>query len=356
MGEEEKIFSDVQRSKIYNEMLRPIKVKISEILLYDTEAAMKFLQKYDDIIKCTREQDMLSMISDLEFEMDLYEKDSGSQKSFEDKSQSIIQQIRDMQVDGDRLSLEDFEDEFHRLKQTYQTTFQKYSFQERDEIEQQLYELYGRVMVRRVREGDVDEIEVPKEDVAGLTIFMNNEIGKLSQNANPQVQNAIERIKSKLMDGENAFQGDEIWKLLSYAQNQEYVGLNQKPREAKQPQVTALAVVNQKDGLASRIKRIFQKEPQLPLQVNDLDKITIEWLAKYVPTKVLEYIEQKKLDEEGRVPTKKYLPDSRFPIYKSIKNIRATIIQRGYYYNMGPYMDEQGIKTIEIAARSNTML
>lgn len=135
MGEEQKIFSDVQRNVIYNEMLKPIKVRISEILLYDTEASMKFLQKYNEILKSTNEQDILSEIVELEMEIGIYEKNEGLQKSFEVKSQSIIQQIKDMQRDGDMLSLEDFESEFNELKQTYQTTFSKYSFQAREAIE-----------------------------------------------------------------------------------------------------------------------------------------------------------------------------------------------------------------------------
>lgn len=315
MGEEQKIFSDAQRNVIYNEMLKPIKVKISEILLYDTEAAMKFLQKYNDILKCTNEQDILSKIAELELEIGVYEKKDGLQKSFEDKSQAIIQQIKDMQIDGDRLSLEDFEGEFKSLKQTYQTTFQKYGFQEREAIEQQLYELYGKLMVRRVREEAIDEMEVPKEDLAGLTIFMNNEIGRLSQNSNPQVQNAIERMKFKLMDRDKAFQGDEIWRLLNYAQSQKFVEPNQATRESNQPQVTALAVVKEKKGLASRVKKIFQKEPQLPLQVEDLSKITLDWLAQHIPKDMLRKIEQQRLTEEGRKTEAEYLPDSKTAIY-----------------------------------------
>lgn len=320
MGEEGKIFSDGQRDVIYNEMLKPIKVKISEILLYDTEAAMKFLQKYNDILKCTNEKDILAKVADLEFAISGYEKNAGSQKSFEYKSQSIIQQIKDMQIDGDRLSLEDFENEFNRLKQTYQTAFQKYSFQDRDAIEQQLYALYGKVMVRRAREDATDEIEVSKEDVLGLTIFMNNEIGKLSQNTNPQVQNAIERIKFRLMDRENAFQGDEIWKLLSYAQEQKYVEQNQSLVESKQPQITALAIVKEKKGLGTRIKKIFQREPQLPLQVEDLSKITLDWLAQYIPKDMLTKIEEERLKEECKNPQSKYLPDSKAAIYDFVGN------------------------------------
>ena len=362
MGEEGKIFSDGQRNVIYNEMLKPIKVKISEIILYDTEAAMRFLQKYNDILKCTDEKDILAKVADLEFDISGYEQNAGSQKSFEYKSQSIIQQIKDMQIDGDRLSLEDFENEFNRLKQTYQEAFQKYSFQDRDAIEQQLYALYGKVMVRRAREGVIDEGEVSKEDIAGLTIFMNNEIGRLSQNTNPQVQNVIERIKFKLMDGKNAFQGDEIWKLLSYAQEQKNVEPNQSLVESKQPQVTALAVVKEKKGLASRIKKAFQKEPQLPLQVEDLSKITLDWLAQYIPKDMLAKIERGRLQEECKNPESKYLPDSKTVIYDFVagkhlysnEKLSYNKYEEEYGYE---YEDELGNKQkIEVSVGSYTYI
>ena len=62
MGEEQNIFSDNQRNTIYEDMLKPIKLKISEILLYDTETAMQFLQEYNAIIKLKQEIEMLSKI------------------------------------------------------------------------------------------------------------------------------------------------------------------------------------------------------------------------------------------------------------------------------------------------------
>lgn len=315
MGEEGKIYSDNQRDIIYTEMLKPIKLKISQILLYDTESAMSFLQKYNDILKSVKEQGILSKITELEFEISEYERNAGKQKIFEYKSQSIIQQIKDLQIDGDRLSFEDFESEFRRIKQTYQTDLQMYSFEDRDAIEQQLYDLYGKVMLRKVREGSIEQSQVSKKDIMGLTIFMNKEIGKLSQSTNPIVQNAIERIKFLLMDGENAFQGDEIWKVLSYAQEQKYVEPHQALAERKQPPITALAVVNEKKSLLDRIKKVFQKEPQLPLQVEDLSKITLDWLAQYIPEDMLVKIEEEKLQEEGEKTSTRYMPDSKTAIY-----------------------------------------
>lgn len=315
MGEEQKIFSDGQKEVIYDKMLKPIKVKISEILLYDTESAMKFLQMYNDILKCTNEQEILSMITELELQIDIYERNEGLQKSFEDKSQALIQQMKDMQIDGDRISLEDFKEEFKRVKQIYQATFQKYSFQEKEKIDQQMYALYGKLLLRSVDEENEEGIEIPEEDRNGLSIFLNNEIGVLSQNANPQVQNAVERMKFKLMDKETAFQDDEIWKLLNYARSQKVMTTKETTKMSDQAQVTALAVVKEKKGLISRIKRKFQKEPQLPLEVDDLSKITVDWLAEHIPEGMLRKIEEKRLKEEGKNPKAEYLPDAKAAIY-----------------------------------------
>ena len=331
MGEEGKIYNDNQRDIIYTEMLKPIKLKISQILLYDTESAMSFLQKYNDILKSVKEQEILSKITELEFEISEYERNAGKQKIFEYKSQSIIQQIKDLQIDGDRLSFEDFESEFRRIKQTYQNDLQMYSFEDRDAIEQQLYDLYGKVMLRKVREGSIEQSQVSKKDIMGLIIFMNKEIGKLSQSTNPIVQNAIERIKFLLMDGENAFQGDEIWKVLSYAQEQKYVEPHQALAERKQPPITALAVVNEKKPLLARIKKVFQKEPQLPLQVEDLSKITLDWLSQYIPEEMLAKIEEERLQEEGEKTSTRYMPDSKTAIYDFIGKTNESCIDEYEY-------------------------
>ena len=59
MGEDGKIFSEGQTDKIYKDMLKPLKVKISEIILYDTEKAMEFLQKYNAILRCKKDNQIL---------------------------------------------------------------------------------------------------------------------------------------------------------------------------------------------------------------------------------------------------------------------------------------------------------
>ena len=260
MGEEQNIFSDNQRNTIYEDMLKPIKLKISEILLYDPETAMKFLQEYDDIVNSTQDKDILEKITDLELKIDSYEKNNGKKKSFALKSDSIIQQIKDMQTDGHKLSLEQYEEEFETLKTTYKSEVSGYSIAERDKIEKILYELYGNLMVRRVREGSVDEIQIPEEDTLGLTIYLNGQIDKLSEDATPQVKNVLERIKFKLMSGKEAFKDDEIWKLLSYAQGNTHVRKQESfSMQNENPKVTALTIAKKKQFLKIFKEKIYKR-------------------------------------------------------------------------------------------------
>ena len=344
MGEEQNIFSDNQRNTIYEDMLKPIKLKISEILLYDTEAAMKFLQEYNAIIKLKQEEEMLSKISDLELQIDSYERNMGSTKSFEDKSDAILQQIKDMQTDGRKLSLEEYEDEFDRLSKTYKSMVSKYSFEDRDRIEQALYELYGNLMVRRVKEGSVDEVQIPEEDILGLTIYLNGQIDKLSENATPQVKNILERIKFKLMSGKEAFQDDEIWKLLSYAQGNKPNQVQETYMQGGKQQVTALAIGKEKKGFLSSLKRRFSKEPQLPLQEEDLDKITLEWLAKQIPESMCREYEEERLKQEGKTKNKVYIPDPEFVIVDTLLTRKYGDPYKIKYKNEFIFQDQYGCK------------
>lgn len=321
MGEEQNIFSDNQRNTIYEDMLKPIKLKISEILLYDPETAMKFLQEYDDIVNSTQDKDILEKITDLELKIDSYEKNNGKKKSFALKSDSIIQQIKDMQTDGHKLSLEQYEEEFETLKTTYKSEVSGYSIAERDKIEKILYELYGNLMVRRVREGSVDEIQIPEEDTLGLTIYLNGQIDKLSEDATPQVKNVLERIKFKLMSGKETFKDDEIWKLLSYAQGNTHVRKQESfSMQNENPKVTALTIAKKRNSFLKSLKRKFTREPVLPLQEEDLDKITLEWLSHQIPEGMRREYEEARLKKEGKTKQTLYLPFSKQVIIDELES------------------------------------
>lgn len=321
-------FTKEQRDKVYKTMLKPLQVEISQISIYDSEVAKKLLEKYNKLLQIGSQQEFYSAYSEFTLELDAYKKNKGNQKALESKGQAIFQQIEDMQKDGKKLSLEDYEIEFEKLKQTYDNSISQYSFEDRDKIERALYNLYGNFIVRRVREGAIDEFEIQEQDMPGLTIFLNDEINRLSQNATPQVSNVLERIKFKLMSGKEAFSDDEIWKLLSYAQNQKEVvkgtskQQNTSQEESSQePETTALAIAKEKKSIFSRIKDFFGikpkepvelEKPTLPLKEEDLDKISLDWLAKFVTKEQREKFERNRLKDKKREDL--YLPDPRLVV------------------------------------------
>lgn len=347
-------FTKEQRDTIYKTMLKPLQVEISQISLYDTETAKKLFEKYNNLLQIGNQQEFYSAYSEFTLELGAYKKNKGNQKALESKGQAIFQQIADMQKDGKKLSLEDYEIEFEKLKQTYDNSISQYNFEDRDKIERALYNLYGNFMVRRVREGAIDEFEISEQDVPGLTIFLNGEINRLSQNATPQVSNVLERIKFKLMSGKDAFSDDEIWKLLSYAQNQNEVvkgttiQQNTSQKEISQEhETTALTIAKEKKSFFNRIKEFFgikpkePEEPTLPLKEEDIDKISFSWLAKTITKEQREKFERDRLGVKR--PKKLYLPDSRLVVMDYIERSRKFLHFEGG--NKISFIDKVGVET-----------
>ncbi len=367
-------FTKKQRDTIYKTMLKPLQVEISQISLYDTEAAKKLFEKYNNLLQIGSQQEFYSAYSEFTLELGAYKKNKGNQKALESKGQAIFQQIADMQKDGKKLSLEDYEIEFEKLKQTYDNSISQYNFEDRDKIERALYNLYGNFMVRRVREGAIDEFEISEQDVPGLTIFLNGEINRLSQNATPQVSNVLERIKFKLMSGKDAFSDDEIWKLLSYAQNQNEVvkdariqKITSQDENSQNHETTALAIAKEKKSIFSKIKDFFgikpkepeepakleepaeleksiePGEPTLPLKEEDLDKISFDWLAKFITEEQREEFERNRLgDKETKFV---YLPDPKFVVMNYMQT-RIHILMRYEFYRNIRFIDKVGDETI----------
>lgn len=81
MGDDFK-FTSGQKNKIYNEQLKPLKLRISQILLYDTKAAITFLQEYIELIENTPDNELMDKITELEFRITEYENGQGKEKKF----------------------------------------------------------------------------------------------------------------------------------------------------------------------------------------------------------------------------------------------------------------------------------
>ena len=341
MGDDFK-FTTGQKNKIYNEQLKPLKLRISQILLYDTKVAIQLLQEYNELIENTPDNELMDKITELEFRITEYEKGQGKEKSFEDKSQTIISQIEELNTMSENLSLDDFEQEVSKLIENYKDKLGDYNFGDRDEIEDKIYELKAKLVMREVNELYPDNIDISKEDEIGLMMYLNKELNRMQQNKNPKVKSYIERVKYNLMSGPEALHNSETWKLLSYAQKEKFETetiITNKPLS----QNTALSVIKKTRPQFNLMQKIvstfsskfFSKDPKLPLSAKDLGKISLDWLAKYIPIDMVKDIENQRLEKENRDTENKYTPDSKSVIYWIMEKLEDPNKIEGYYWSFG---------------------
>ena len=327
MGDDYK-FTESQKNEIYNKYLKPLKLKISQIILYDTKGAVEFLQKYNELIENTPDAELMNKITELEVQLTSYEKGEGKQKSFNEKRKIIIGQIEELEQTSDNLSFADFEQEVANLTARYRENLKNYEFDDRDAIEEKLYQVKAKLIMRQVKEQYPERIELSPEDEMGLMVYISKELNRLGQNKNPKAKSYVERVKYNIMGGMEALHNSETWKLLSYAQRENFIGEEQKAQKiagtSVTPQTNALAVVKNtnRGNFLQTISRMFSKEPKLPLQVSDLKKINIDWLAQYIPQEMAEDLENKQLQEEGKNPEKRYVPDGKKVIYEVLDSLK----------------------------------
>lgn len=332
MGDDFK-FTTGQKNKIYNDQLKPLKLRISQILLYDTKAAITFLQQYNELIENTPDNELMDKITELEFRIAEYEKGQGKEKSFEDKSKTIIIQIEELDTMSENLSLDDFEQEVSKLIENYKDKLGDYNFGDRDEIEDKIYELKAKLVMREVNELYPDNIDISIEDEIGLMMYLNKELNRLQQNKNPKAKSYVERVKYNLMSGAEALHNSETWKLLSYAQRERF---ETEITRTNQPssQTTALSVIRKprkRNNLMEKITSLFSsKDPKLPLRAKDLGKISLDWLAKNIPSNMLEAFERQRLIQEKRNPKIIYPIDSKSVIYWIMEQLENTDKIKGF--------------------------
>lgn len=358
MGDDYK-FTESQKNEIYNKYLKPLKLKISQIILYDTKGAVEFLQKYNELIENTPDAELMNKITELEMQLTSYEKGEGKQKSFNEKRKIIIGQIEELEQTSDNLSFADFEQEVANLTARYRENLKNYEFDDRDAIEEKLYQVKAKLIMRQVKEQYPERIELSPEDEMGLMVYISKELNRLGQNKNPKAKSYVERVKYNIMGGMEALHNSETWKLLSYAQRENFIGEEQKAQKiagtSVTPQTNALAVVKNtnRGNFLQTISRMFSKEPKLPLQVSDLKKINIDWLAQYIPQEMAEDLENKQLQEEGKNPEKRYVPDGKKVIYEVLDSLKGYRMIKGIiwdsqaktfkqYDGINTYIDKNG--------------
>ncbi len=153
---------------IYKEQLVPLKTKISQILLYDTEMAEQLLIEYNKIIKKEKEssiQEILKDIVELEYRIKEYEKDEGKEKLSEDEKTAIIEQLDKLMSNCENLKTEDLQDRLFSIREIYNENLENYSYAIRDVIVSKISSVQTKLIIKKVREGALDLYDdISKED------------------------------------------------------------------------------------------------------------------------------------------------------------------------------------------------
>ena len=356
-------FTEAQRNKIYKDMLMPLKLKISQILLYDTQEALKFLQKYNEIVENEEiiGNEIIQRIVELELEIQTYMRTDGKDKLYDEQSTTLMQQIDDLQIHYTNLSLEDFEQQLQDIKNIYYTNSVNYTFQKREVIERKINFLQANLIMVKAKTANIDEIKkmISEDNKEGLTMYVYNELSNIMQDKNRAMQKIANQLKMVIAREENFLYDSRTWKLLESAQKT-VTATDKEPIENK----VNLPVAQKKRKNNSFLDLIFgnkikvgDKEMKIKktiylgneeIKIKELSKIDINWLASNVSIQMLEEIEQRRLEKEGKKAVEIYIPDPRTPIYDfMLKNGTRKISNNIVFFN------EEGTK-INMQIRRST--
>ncbi len=354
--------SSSQRNTIYKEQLNPLKAKISQILLYDTETALQLLQEYNEIAKRGEDIDIATLLGDianLEIKIQEYENSTGKEMLFKEQSVTISNQLDDLQVKSKQMDIGELESKFSEIKELYNKNLENYSYTDRDAIEQKISVVQAKIIMEKVRAGALDlHDEISKDDEARLTMTINNSIFTLMQSQNPNIQDIVNEIKYKMIDRTDAVYDPEIWRLLDSAQgNGEKIENRRIETQKTQvtqatPTTTLLPAIpiKRKGFRLPDFKQIFSRDTikignrrmkisntveiiDMTVKAKELSKIGIDWLAKDVSLEMLSDIEDEKLKEEGNEKVKeKYVPDKRTPIYDFFSKKQETSLDNKFTF------------------------
>lgn len=351
---EDYLFSKSQKESIYNKHLIPLKLKISQILLYDSEVASVFLQKYNEI---TKKEDITTIMKDiveLENEINEYEKsDNGKEKLSEGQSAIINNQLESLLGKCEELDIKDFESKFLDIKEMYMKNSENYSYSDKDSIEQKISSAQARLIMKKCRENILDlHSEISEEDAARLTMAINNETYTLMQSQNTTIQDIVNEIKYKMINRQDAVYDVEIWKLLDSAQrsgerieqrnnktntvqrkndtqnleeSSQNISLPAIPKQRRNFHFPSLGNLFQRRTLKigkqrMRLANTVQMGDET-VRVQDLANIDMEWLEQRIPEEMLTDIENERLIQENNENFKeRYIPDRNTPIYSLVAN------------------------------------
>lgn len=315
-------YRDNQGKFIYEEYLQAIKLKISQILLYDSETAMDFLSDYNEIInnKSKKIMEIIDMVNSLEQKISDYEKEKGSKIELNEQLQILYDMIDELDRESDLLSLDDCLEAFSNIRKRSMEIDYK-DFQERDFFSTKIYKLQADLISKAVREKSDIGLEdlIQKDDEKGLKIAINQKIDELSQSQDVGEKNRAQKMRNIMLTDQDCVHSMQLWQLMNGTEY-EIVRNNQDLSETK-----VLPVVynkrNPETMIMSLIKRfleLFKREQTTGIQLSDLAKIDMEWLAEQIEKNpyILEDNERLKLEREGRKNVDKiFIPDAKTPIY-----------------------------------------
>ena len=357
------------------EDLVTIKMAISQILLKDTKKAAIFLQEYNDIIENEENlgMDIQKRIVDLKFKLDEYEKNEGKEKTFSEQGRVIEQRIEYLKQNNEKLDIKDFEQQFQEMKDIYNENSQNYSHSDKDTLEASIYSLQAQLVMRKVREGDIDLYdEISEKDAKRLLIVINNQLYALMQNKSYNIQSIVNEIKYKMINREDAVYDPEVWRLFDKIQGNQQSNTLQQQNIAKRPITQMNSTPNnllpalpkkrrfEPLQMFKRNKLKLNSDYSMPIKhkvqidnymvrVKDLSKINCEWLASRMPREMLDEIENAKLNEENRSDLKeRYIPDSQTPIYNYFEFEDNKTPIRSF-----EYINEEGVLSSDVRIKIN---
>lgn len=356
MGEDRRDkLSTIQKDVIYIEALAPLRAKISQMLLYDTKAALHFLQVYNEIIENEEQSfdDIVHASGELQSEIDKYEKTEGKEKIFDEKCKALLQAINDLKINSIHLSLKEFENKFGQLEDSYLDDISDLSLKNRAVVDSEFYALQASLIMRQVAAGkrlDKCLCDIGKRKKEGLKNFINCQANVFLQRED--LKDIANEIKNIAISDGDAVLNPRLWSLMNAAENGR--NLESQLQVAQQTTSTAMMIApkNKSNTLKERILRLFNKEPAFPLQVSDLKKISLEWLSKYIPRSMLERSERSRLRQEIRngkriqlETSEIYIPNPKIVIFAMIAQQKR---KNDNFYNRTYELFEVNGGTIEI--------
>lgn len=211
------ILTPRMKQSIYVKYLEPLKQRITDILLYDEETANEFLLQYNSMIEKDLGLRILRDITLLEEKVENYEKEEGKLRRYKHQSRILIRKIKELQTKVQQMKLQESEYEFKSIKEMYDGNVDDYEYKEKDKISQQIYLLQAKFIARKVVEEQVLDLycDISQEDENGLKIVLNNEIHKLLQSEDTQMQDLGNEIRYNMLSRTDAVYDSNIWKIFA---------------------------------------------------------------------------------------------------------------------------------------------